>query len=171
MSIPELLVVVALLGMLAVIAIPGIQESVRFSRADGFAKQLGVSIRAVRMIAVSNQSVHALGATKVDGSVSDPQNPGNQAASPDEVRGFWYTDVHGALRRLHVPVQVEVLSWTAPDLAFRSNGALVAGAYELVLKRTDQPGAASDCGTTLDCWFVTVNNVGRTVVRHERGNA
>ena len=104
---PELLVVVTIIGLAVTMAIPLITDAVRSTRIRIAADQLAVSLRAARMISVTVQA-------DVDVRIE---------ATPDNY--YEYVDAGGRLRHFELPAGVQIM---APDrtITFQPNGAIAA---------------------------------------------
>lgn len=104
-TLPELLVVVSIVGLAVAISIPLATQAVRSSRIRVAADQYALTLKAARMIAVSKQA-------PVDVVIS---------ADPDNY--FEYTDGHGVVRRYVVPPGVRILP-PGTTITFAANGSV-----------------------------------------------
>ena len=104
-SLSELLVVMAILGIAVAIGVPIAAQQMRMAKIRGAADQLAMNIRAARMIAVS---------TRADVDMTIDTQPTN---------GYEYTDNKGKLRRIEMPDGVRITSSDSP-LTFHLNGSL-----------------------------------------------
>ena len=108
-TLPELLVVVSIIGLAVMVAVPTISRAIHAARIRASVDHFAVTIRAVRMIAVTKQ-------TPVTLTVGvDPNNY------------YEYVDLKGSLRRYDTPVGVRIVTSTSPIL-FQANGALASSA-------------------------------------------
>ena len=104
-SLSELLVVMAIIGIAVAIGIPLATQQMRMARIRGAADQLAMDIKAARMIAVS---------TRADVDMTIDTQPTN---------AYEYTDNQGKLRRIEMPDGVRITSSDSP-LTFHLNGSL-----------------------------------------------
>lgn len=106
-SLPELLVVVSIIGLAVAVAVPAITAAVRSARLRSAVSQFSVSLKAARMIAVTQQS-------PVEVTVK---------VAPDNY--YEYVDAAGRLRRFDMPAGVRILASASP-ITFNPNGSLSA---------------------------------------------
>ena len=140
-TLPELLVVVSIIGLAVTIAIPVITEAVRSARVHTATHQFNVSLMAARMLAVTRQA-------PVDFRVAvDPENY------------FEYADRNGRLRRYEMPQGVMIAASTDP-ITFRADGSVEGGASATI-------EAALGRGAS-ERWEIEVNILGITTVTHRR---
>ena len=152
LTFPELLVVVALMGLAAMVAVPRIIENVRFAQARGFAEQLELSMRAVRMIAVTTQSTQNLSVEPCSG------------ASCTAAGFFRYTNLAGNVYERPLPPNSVFDGLAAPmTIAFEPNGSVQGGPAEVRVKARVSAGV-----DFTDRWSIRVNMVGNTGVAHEK---
>ena len=137
-SLPELLLVVAIIGLGVAASIPLIAEQVRSARVRAVSDEFNMSLRAVRMIAVS---------TRVNASMEILDN------------GYRYDDIYGRARSFSLPVGVRIASSTSPSIIFRPNGSVLGGGETIVFEslRGDE---------VLETWTFAVNMIGVTAVTH-----
>lgn len=133
-TLPELLVVLAIGGLVLGMGIALVSDQVRSASIRGAADQFTVDLRAARMIAVSRQA-------NVDLVVQpDPQNR------------YTYTRADGVPVSVDLPPQVKILSSSPTTIQFRSNGSVTAAAttvLEIALS-----------GNVKERWTVTTSPVG-----------
>jgi prepilin-type N-terminal cleavage/methylation domain-containing protein len=141
-TLPELLVVVSIIGLAVTIAIPLISEAIDSARLHTAADQLAVSLMAARMLAVTRQ-------VPVDFKV---------AVAPENY--FEYPDRNGKMRRYEMPTGVRIASSTDP-ITFRADGSVEAGARTTL--------EAVGAGRAADVWEIDVSILGMTTVNHRRG--
>jgi prepilin-type N-terminal cleavage/methylation domain-containing protein len=109
-SLPEVLIVIALIGIAVAIAIPLVGDSFRMARIRSAADQLALDLRAARTVAVVKRTTvpFAIGAA--------PQN------------SYEYTDAKGVVRRVALPAGVTIASATPSTINFLASGAVTGGA-------------------------------------------
>lgn len=133
-TLPELLVVLAIGGLVLGVGIALVSDQVRSANVRGAADQFAVDLRAVRMIAVSRQA-------NVDLVVQpDPQNR------------YSYTRADGVPVNVDLPPQVKIVSSAPTTIQFRSNGSVTAAAttvLEIALS-----------GNVKERWTITTSAVG-----------
>ena len=106
-TLPELLVVVSIIGLSVAVAVPSISRAIRSARLNTAASQFAVSLKAARMIAVSRGA-------PLDFVVrSDPDNY------------YEYEDKVGRLRRFTLPPGIRIVSTSSP-ITFQPNGSVAA---------------------------------------------
>lgn len=139
-TLPELILVVAVLGLAVMVAVPSILSSFQFARARSYASQLEMSIRAVRMIAVSTQA---------------------PAAVTVEADRFVYTDIYGRDRVFELPSDARIEGYVSPiQFEFLPNGSLNGGNRQVIIWSRVQNHLFTDS------WTVSANLVGSTKVVH-----
>ena len=107
-SLPELLVVLAIIGIAAVITWPLVSEQVRQTKARAAGDQLSMDLRAARMIAISRRT------------------PWTVTLDADAAR-YTYTDGRGVVRRVQLPSGVRVISPAGVStVTFLINGSIAA---------------------------------------------
>lgn len=133
-SLPELLVVIAVIGLLVAVAIPLVSEQVRRATAVGAVRVLNTDLQAARMIAVTRQQGNPFTFTLT------PQNR------------YSYTKSDGTTRIVLLPPQVKIVSASpSTTITFQPNGAVSAAAtvvLEIVL------------GRDKEVWTVTTSTLG-----------
>lgn len=133
-TLPELLVVLAIGGIILAVGVALVADQVRSASIRGAADQFAVDLRAARMIAVSNQA-------NVDLVVqADPQNR------------YAYTRADGAPVNVKLPPQVKIVSSSPSTIQFRSNGSVTAAATTVI--------EISLSGNVKERWTVTTSTVG-----------
>ena len=108
-SLPEMLVVLAVLGIGVAIMFPLVGEQIRQAQVRTAADQLAVDLKAARMIAIS---------TRAPRSVTIEVDPDNR---------YEYTDGRGVLRRIELPGSVRIVS-SPSTVTFRIDGSIAAAA-------------------------------------------
>jgi prepilin-type N-terminal cleavage/methylation domain-containing protein len=133
-TLPELLVVLAIGGLVLSVGVAIVSDQVRSANIRGAADQFAVDLRAARMIAVSRQA-------NVDLVVQpDPQNR------------YSYTRADGIPIAVELPPQVKIVSSSPTTIQFRSNGSVTAAATTVI--------EISLSGNTKERWTVTTSAVG-----------
>jgi len=133
LSLPELLLVVSIIGLGVAASIPIISETVRSARTRAVADEFAVALRAVRMIAVTTRADAAL------------EIVGDNA--------YRYEDVYGRVRNYTLPEGVRIDSTTAPAIIFRPNGSVFNGAQQVVLH-------SAWGGDLRETWTFDINTIG-----------
>jgi prepilin-type N-terminal cleavage/methylation domain-containing protein len=140
-SLPELLVVVAIVGIAVLVSVPLVSEQVRLAKIRGAADQLTMDLKAARMIAVSSRST-------VDFTVNtDPTND------------YQYTDARGKTRQISMPSGVTITSSTSP-ISFGPTGKLSSAATTVM--------EINVTGSTIERWTITTSILGVSSVTQQR---
>ncbi len=113
-SLPELLVALAIAGLLIAVAVPLVADTMRSAKVRSAADQMAMDLRAARMIAVSKR-------------ISVPFT-----INPDPTNTYSYTDAHGVLRTVIMPTGVRIASASPSTVTFQTNGALSSAATAVV---------------------------------------
>ena len=133
-SVAELLVVLAVIGLLVAITVPLVSEQVKRATIRGAVGQLNTDLRAARMIAVTRQQ--AVPFT----FVLTPQNR------------YSYTRNDGITRTIQLPPEVKIVSATpSTTITFQPNGGVNAAATVVV---------EVAFGTEKEVWTITTSTVG-----------
>jgi len=140
-SLPELLVVLAIIGAIVVISIPLVNEQIRIAELRAVSGELAVHLRAARMLAVT---------THQDVAVTVSADPTNEITYPDS---------NGQTRTLKMPGKVKILTGSTVSITFHSDGS--SGASSTVTTE-------SAVSTATERWIMTVNTVGMVSVSHVR---
>jgi len=140
-SLPELLVVLAIIGAIVAISIPLVNEQVRIAELRAVSGELAVHLRAARMLAVT---------THKDVAVMVSADPTNELT---------YLDSNGQTRTLKMPGRVKILTGSTATITFHSDGS--SGASSTVTTQ-------SAVSTATERWILTVNTVGMVSVSHVR---
>lgn len=142
-SLGELLVVVAIMGLVLLVAVPLVAEQIRAAEVRAAGDHLAMSLRAARMVAVSTHSDVVF-----DISV-DPDNK------------YSYTDNKSRVRETVVPSSVTITS-SDGDITFTQNGSIdSATAMDIVLE-------ANMTGSEIDRWTISTSILGVSTVAHDR---
>ena len=140
-SLVEILVVLALIGVVIAIGIPLVNEQVRISEARSAADQMAGHLRAARMIAVSHHK---------DIVVTVRVDPDND---------YSYEGTYGDTKLIKMPARVKIKTGSAASITFRSDGSALASSTvtteSLVSSATER-------------WTLSVTTVGFVSVAHVR---
>jgi prepilin-type N-terminal cleavage/methylation domain-containing protein len=140
-SLPELLIVIAIIGAIVAISIPLVNEQVRIAEVRSVSDELAVHLRSARMIAVSHHK---------DIVVTVNVDPTNTIS---------YEDTYGQTRTVTMPGRVKIKTGSAASITFHSDGS--SGASSTVTTE-------SAVSTAIERWILTVNTVGMVSVSHVR---
>ncbi len=141
-SISELLVVLALIGIVVAVGIPMANEQVRLAKVRSAADQLAMDIKAARMIAVSTRD------SGLDMVVM---------TEPDNY--YEYPDNSGVMRHIDMPTGVRITSSDSP-ITFRLNGSLDAAATTVI--------EIDLSGTVIERWTIKTNLLGVSTTERDR---
>jgi Tfp pilus assembly protein FimT len=142
MSLPELLVVISILGLGVMVSIPLIADRVQNAKIRAAASQLAVSLRAARMVAVSRQIPVVV----------------TLAAAPDNT--YQFADADGQLRVTRLPDGAWIDgALSSPSIAFAPDGSLSVPATA-VIKSTLSSGG-------VETWTIEVPVTGIPVMSRE----
>jgi prepilin-type N-terminal cleavage/methylation domain-containing protein len=136
-TLPELLVVVAIIALAVTVAVPLISDAVRAARVRTATDEFALSLMAARMLAVTRQA-------PVDVTVA--VDPGNY---------FEYRDRSGELQRYEMPVGVRIVSSTSP-ITFEPNGMVDGGASTTIEARRG--------GSSVEVWEIETSILGVSTV-------
>ena len=141
-SLPELLVVLAIIGAIVAMSIPLVNEQIRIAELRAVSDQMAVHLRAARMLAVTTHN-------NVDVTISvDPTNT------------LSYPDSNGQTRTIKMPGLVKIKSGSTPSITFKSDGS-IAGTSSTITTE-------SAVSTATERWILTVSTVGMVSVSHVR---
>ena len=140
-SLPEMLAVLALIGISIAIAIPLINEQVRIAEIRGCADQAGLDMRAARMIAVSKRKTIVM------------------TINADPVNSYSYERTDGSTRTITMPSRVKITSGSSATVTFKSDGSTAAAGTVIF---------QSQVSTQTEQWTMTVNTLGLTDLAHSR---
>jgi prepilin-type N-terminal cleavage/methylation domain-containing protein len=144
-TLPELLVVVAVIGMAVLVAVPTISETIRSTRLRSATRSLEATFRAARIIAVTQRTDTSI---EVRPGPTPPTPPG-----PTENQ-YSFTDLRGLTRTQGMPVGIRIVSSTSP-IVFRPNGTLDGEAITVLEVQTR---------SGLKTWEVRTSRMGVTRV-------
>ena len=117
-TLPELLVVLAIIGLAVTVAVPIMSSAIQSARTRAAIDQFAVSLMAVRMLAVTKQA-------PIDLTVA--ADPGNY---------YEYPDRYGSVQRFEMPDGVRIVSSTDP-ITFQPNGMVDGGARTVIEARRE----------------------------------
>jgi prepilin-type N-terminal cleavage/methylation domain-containing protein len=120
-SLPELLVVVAILALGILVTVPLVADRILAARLRGAVGQYAVSLRAARMLAVSRNAEITV--------IVEP--------APDNV--YRYADSSGVERSVEMPRGVNITSSDSP-IRFRPDGSLDASTPAITVLRAELGG-------------------------------
>ena len=142
-SLPELLVVVAVVGLAVMVAVPLIAEQVRSAEVRAAGDQLAMSLKAARMVAVT---------THADVVFTIEIDPDNK---------YSYTDNKNRLRETVVPDSVTITS-SDGNITFEQDGSInSATPMDVVLE-------ANMTGGDIDRWTISTSILGVSSITHDR---
>lgn len=142
-SLPEVLVVVAVLALVVLVALPLAASRLREAKLRNAAQQFTTSLRAARMIAVT------VGRDAV------------VTVSLDPVNAYDYIDAEGRARRVDLPPGVRIATSPA-SIRFRPNGSVQADSAPItVFEATFASGG-------IERWTVETSLSGLPAVSHLR---
>jgi len=127
-TLPELLVVVAIIGMAVLVAVPTITDTIRSTRLRSATRSLEATFRAARIVAVTQRT---------DMSVAVRTGPAWPAAPGPTENEYTFTDLRGLPRTEKMPPGIRIVSSTSP-IVFRPNGTLDAEAVTVLEVQTRQ---------------------------------
>jgi len=142
-SLPELLAVMALLGIAIAIGIPIVNEQVRIAEVRAAADDLALHLRAARMISVTQ---HRPIEFKV---FVDPDNAFEYERTKDKAKRYW------------TPERVKIAATSDHSILFKQNGS-VDVASSIILE--------SQVSGATERWTATVSTMGMATLVHERVN-
>ncbi len=142
-SLGELLVAVAIIGLVVLVAVPLIAEQVRSAEIRAAGDQLTMSLKAARMVAVSTHA-NVVFTVEVD--------PANK---------YSFTDNKGVLRETTVPSSVTITS-SDGNITFEDNGSIASVTpMDIVLE-------ANMTGGVIDRWTISTSILGVSSISHDR---
>jgi prepilin-type N-terminal cleavage/methylation domain-containing protein len=140
-SLPELLVVLAIIGAIVAISIPLVNEQIRIAELRSVADEMAVHLRAARMIAVSHHKDIVV------------------TVSVDPTNTISYEDTYGQTRTITMPGKVKIKAGSAASITFHSDGS--SGTSSTVTTE-------AAVSTAIERWILNVNTVGMVSVSHVR---
>lgn len=140
-SLVELLAVLVLVGLVLAVGIPLVSEQVRIADVRQAADQMGVDLRAARMIAVSKHK------TIVFTVNADPTNT------------YSYEGTDGSMRVRTMPKGVKITDASVGSVTFKPDGSITA-VSNIVLE--------SQVSTATERWTINVKTLGLADLTHTR---
>jgi prepilin-type N-terminal cleavage/methylation domain-containing protein len=143
-TLPELLVVISILGLAVVAVVPLVATTVKRAQVRASADQFTMSLRAARMVAVARNApveVRVIDADEADGNA------------------YEYTDSAGRLRRFRVPTSARIHRASASSIVFQSNGSIDPGPRTVYIETEFQDG--------IERWSIHTSRIGVTTVSHQ----
>jgi prepilin-type N-terminal cleavage/methylation domain-containing protein len=147
-TLPELLVVVAIISMAVTVSVPLIAGAVRSSNARAAANGFAVNLKAARMLAVSINAPVA---------ITVHQEP--HADCFCTVTYYEYPDRRGEIQRIFMPPAVTIDSST-PQITFMPNGSVPGGSNTVIRTRVSPE--------TVEWWTIETTTTGFSAVHHAR---
>ena len=147
-TLPELLVVLAIIAMIVTISIPLIAGAVRSSSARAAANAFAVNLKAARMLAVS---------INIPVAITVQEEPHPDCYCSDTY--YEYPDRRGVIRRTEMPPGVTIGSST-PTITFMPNGS-VPGGSNTTIRTQVSPGI-------VETWTIETTATGFSVVNLAR---
>jgi prepilin-type N-terminal cleavage/methylation domain-containing protein len=142
-SLPELLAVMALLGIAIAIGIPIVNEQVRIAEVRATADQLALHLRAARMASVTRHEA-------IDFYVEvDPKNR------------YYYKATSGKDFEVKTPDRVKIVASSSPSIKFKQNGSVDVAASITLESRVSG---------SRERWTASVSELGMATLVHERVN-
>lgn len=142
-SLPELLAVVALIGIAIAIGIPIVNEQVRIAEVRAVADDLALHLRAARTIAVGKHKTITF------------------TINADPPYSFSYEGNDGIAKEIKMPGRVRIAPASTRSINFKRNGSVDLAASIIV---------ESDVSGAQERWTATVSTAGLTRLTHERVN-
>jgi prepilin-type N-terminal cleavage/methylation domain-containing protein len=140
-SLAEMLVVLAIIGIVVAIGIPIVNEQVRIADIRGSADLMAVHMRAARMIAITQHKPVVI------------------TVNADPTNSISYTGANGDLIEIKMPKPVKIKSTSSPSITFNSDGSSAASSTVTT---------ESTVSTALERWTLSVNTLGFVSVAHAR---
>ena len=140
-SLPEMLAVLALIGITVAIGIPLVNQQLKTAEVRGAADLMGVHMRAARMIAVSHHK-----------NIAFTVN-----ATPTNTYEYEGTD--GVTRTIAMPGKVEIATGSTATITFRSDGSTLATGSVVI---------ESAVPNAIERWTLSVNLMGLVSITHVR---
>jgi prepilin-type N-terminal cleavage/methylation domain-containing protein len=177
-SFPELMVVIALLGLAVAVTVPIVAGRIHELRLRSAADRFVMALRAQRMMAVTSGKPTAVivhGEGPPSGAVPDPHNSyafadrqGRLACDSSDwdppMSAPWPWGAAPQCTRVELPPGVWIEPESTPVIGFLPNGALASATPATTVLRARLAGQ-------LETWTVTTARGGIPVVAHESGAA
>lgn len=132
-SLAEMLAVLGIVAIVLAMGIPLVNQQLRIAEVRGAADEMGVHLRAARMIAISHHK---------DITVTINADPANT---------YSYEGTNGATRTIAMPGRVRIASGSAASIVFHSDGSVGASRTVIV---------ESDVSSATERWTLTINTIG-----------
>lgn len=142
-SLPELLAVLAMIGIAIAIGVPLVNEQVRIAEVRAAADDLAMHLRAARMISVTKHKTIPF------------------TIFVDPTSRFEYEGMNGKTKQVVMPGRVRIDPASDRLINFKRNGS-VDVASTIILE--------SDVSGARERWTASVNSVGVTTLSHARVN-
>jgi len=146
-SVGELLAVLAIIALVVAVAIPLVSEQIRQAKIRGAADNYAMSLKAVRMIAVTKRTPQSMTLVNWDPNSTSPNNI------------YSYVDTHGDTSQVQLPQGVRLISSTTP-ITFLTNGSIAAQAVTVM--------EADLSAGVKETWTVTTTIMGVPTIDHAR---
>lgn len=140
-SLPELLIVLAIIGLGLTMAIPLVADQMKAASARGAADQFTVDLRAARMIAVTKRMTN------------------NFVIAADPTNTYQYTDRDGTTRTIRMPKGVRISSTSPTTISFRQDGSVSATGTTVI---------EIAVGGGVERWTVTTSSLGMPSATRQR---
>jgi prepilin-type N-terminal cleavage/methylation domain-containing protein len=147
-TLPELLVVLAIISMVVTISVPLIAGAVRSSAARAAANGFAVNLKAARMLAVS-----------INAPVQITVQEEPHADCYCGITYYEYPDRRGDIRRIPMPPGVTIDSST-PVITFMPNGSVPGGSNTVIRTQISTE--------IVESWTIETTATGYSVVRLAR---
>lgn len=134
-TLPEILIVLAIIGLFLLVGIPAINNYIKASKVRASNDALTGDLRTVRYIAITNRTTSTLTI--------------NQSA-----KTWTYTDIHGRTVTRTLEQGVSFSSVSGTPVTFQSDGSATTGAATIVLQGTVTP-------TVTHTFTISISTVGR----------
>jgi prepilin-type N-terminal cleavage/methylation domain-containing protein len=147
-TLPELLVVVSIIGLAVTVSVPAINHAIRSAHLRTAVEQYVHSLQAARMIAVTRQE---------DVQVTIAAHPDNS---------YEYVDINGRTRTVSLPRGVCIMDATSTVVTFRPNGSVdpMATTSLTSIRRVGTNELCDLSGDHAEGWEINTNLLGRTSV-------
>ena len=147
-TLPELLIVVSIIGLAVTVSVPAINNTIRSAHLRTALANYVHSLQAARMIAVTKQEA-------VEVMIK---------AHPDNY--FEYVDINGRTRTIYLPRGVCIMDATSALVTFRPNGSVdpMATTRLTSIRRVGAKEVCDLSGDHAEGWEISTNLLGRTSV-------
>ena len=131
-SLPELLIVIAIIGLTLVIGIPLVADQMKAASVRGAADQFTTDLRAARMIAVSKRIT-------------------NNFVINTSTNSYSYTNRDGTTRQIKMPKGVAITSASSTTIPFKSDGSVATAATTVI---------EIPVGNAIERWTIDLSTLG-----------